>query len=272
MSETQENFTIETAGKPTIEATQEIVVENTIEKKEFSEKPKEEVAPQKKGRAQKRIEGLSHDKRELSKENAELKERIEAMESKNIDLPKKPDIDSFDDYDEFDKEMKTYKEEVKKIDDARQEKEPPTNIDYDFQSTLEEIESKFDETREIYDDFDEVVKKTEGVVITKEMVETMNEIDNSGEVAYALGKDAEESQRIAKLSPKKQAIAIMKLGMKLEAKGLEPKKEKKQTKATEPIIPTSGGGGSRERGLNDADGFKDYASMRTEQAADKAGW
>jgi hypothetical protein len=255
------SYTIETAGETTT-AEQETTVEAKTETTE-AEKPK------KKPKAQVRIENLSHKLKDSNIENAELKERIAEFEASKE--PQKPDIDDYDDYEEYSEKEKEYEKFTEsKSEEQESEKEKPS--DFEFESVLEEVDAKFDDTRELYSDFDDVVKNSEsGVTFTKDMVETLNEIENSGEVAYSLGKDVKESNRIANLSPKKQIAAIIKLGMKLEKEPYRPK-EKKQTKATEPIIPNEGAGGNRERGLSDAENFKQYKEMRQENIQSNNGW
>jgi len=143
--------------------------------------------------------------------------------------------------------------------------------DTELEEVLDEIDIKFDAARELYEDFDEVVKES-GVHITKEMVLSMNDLDNSGEVAYYLGNNVAESLKISKLSKRKQAIAITKLGISLEKKPTIETVGKKSTDADEPINPIGGSGGVGKKQLSDANNYNDYAAMRREQTTDKNGW
>ena len=189
----------------------------------------------KKSRAQKRIEKLSHEKRELAKELHDLKEAKEAK-ADDVDL----DPDDFEDYDAYldavTKNTKADKPTKKDSTDSKAD---------DFQKVIDEIEVKFDDTRDKYEDFDELVQKQPndgGPHITLNMVEAINEVDNSGEVAYALAKDINDSIRISKLSPTKQIIAIGKLSDKLLKADEKPEtKVKKTTSAPEPINAIGGG-------------------------------
>ncbi len=219
----------------------------------------------KKSRAQKRIEKLAHEKRELAKELKELKEAKEENPS-GAEL----DPDDFEDYDAYlDAVTKDAKADKPNKKDSNQSKAD------DFQQVLDEIEVKFDETRDKYEDFDDLVQKQPedgGPHITLNMVEAINEIDNSGEVAYALAKDINESIRISKLSPTKQIIAIGKLSDKLlKADGKPETKVKKVTEAPEPINAI-GGGEMVTKTLKDASSFKDYESMRTQENQSRDGW
>ena len=225
-----------------------------------------ENQPKKKNRSQKRIETLSRDKRDLLKKNEELEAALKAKE------PNTPNPDDFENYDD-------YLAAVENQTDVKPtEKEPEPSGNSDFQEVLDSIEVKFDETRDKYEDFDALVQKQPddgGPHISLPMVEAMNEVDNSGEVAYALAKDVNESIRIAKLNPIKQVIAIQKLSDKLAKEAQQPEitvvDPKKVTKAAEPINPL-GGGETLQKTLENAEGFSEYAAMRTTQNAGKDGW
>ena len=261
------SFEIETIGKkpevkeetPKTKEKQEQIDNDTSKEDEVGT----ESQP-KKSRAQKRIEKLAHEKRELAKELKELKESKEAK-AEDAEL----DPDDFEDYDAYlDAIQKDTKKEKPKA--SKESKED------DFQKVLDEIEVKFDETRDKYEDFDELVQKQPedgGPHITLNMVEAINEVDNSGEVAYALAKDINDSIRISKLSHTKQIIAISKLSEKLiKTDDEKPEtKVKKATKAPEPINAI-GGGEMVTKTLADASSFKDYESMREQQNQRTSGW
>ena len=175
---------------------------------------------------------------------------------------------------DFEEAENAYKKESKVFEESAK---PEAKVDAELEDARISLEVKFDDAREVYDDFDTVIKKLPengGATITREMVLALNEIENSGEVAYALGKDVIESLRIANLSPMKQIIEISKLSDKLKDthKPVIETIGKKQTDAQEPINPISRAGGSVKRGLGEAVSFKDYSSMRTEQQSSRGGW
>jgi len=247
--------------------------ENAIKAKEAEkatepdiEKDVTENQPKKKSRGQKRIEALSREKRELLKEIEDLKTDKKSEESKDDEL----NVDDFENYDD-------YLDAVENQDDKPEVKsdKKDTQKQDDFQNVLDEIEIKFDDTRDKYEDFDDLVQKQPeegGPHITAPMVEAMNEVNNSGEVAYELAKDVKESIRISKLSPLKQVMAIDKLSNKLTKQTTaELVKTKKTTSAPEPINAI-GGGVTVEKSLDQAANFSDYASMRTAENQSKNGW
>jgi len=261
-------FEVETVGTK-VEAKEETPKADAEKpEKNDSDTKKDEAGTEnqpKKSRAQKRIEKLAHEKRELAKELKELKE-AKADKTEDDDL----DPYDFEDYD-------TYLDAVTENTKADKPKEKNSNQSKadDFQKVLDEIEVKFDDTRDKYEDFDDLVQKQPedgGPHISLNMVEAINEVDNSGEVAYTLAKDINESIRISKLSPTKQIIAIGKLSDKLLKADEKPEpKVKKVTKAPEPINAI-GGGDMVTKTLADAGNFKDYESMREQQNTSRGGW
>ena len=229
----------------------------------------------KKPRAQKRIEKLSSEKRELQKELDTLRAEKEGDSFKPV-VADDLNPDDYDDYDAYldaidEQEAKPSKKEDKPNDTAQ-----PGNTD--FQKVLDDIEIKFDDTRDKYEDFDDLIKKPideGGPAISQNMLEAMNEFDNAGEIAYALAQDVTNSIRIANLKPMKQILAIDKLSAKLtkdaEKEGDEPTKAKKVTNAPEPINAL-GGGSTPSNSLADAQNYNDYQKLRSKQNTSRGGW
>jgi len=253
-------FEVERVGTkvetPVVEAEKPVQNDNDPEKEEVGTENKP-----KKSRAQKRIEKLAHEKRELAQELKELKEsKAETAAADELDP------DDFEDYDAY-LDAATNKTKTDKS------KEPTNSKVDNFQQVLDEIEVKFDDTRDKYEDFDELVQKQPddgGPHITLNMVEALNEVENSGEVAYSLAKDIKESIRISKLSPTKQIIEIGKLSDKLLS--IKPEgKTKKTTSAPEPINAI-GGGDMIRKTLADANSFSEYESMREKENTSRSGW
>ena len=81
----------------------------------------------------------------------------------------------------------------------------------------------------------------------------MSDADNSGDIAYFLGKNTDEASRISKLSTIAQAKEIGKLEVKLTKK---PLPASKTTEAPKPIEPV-GGSDATEKKPEDMS-FKEY--------------
>lgn len=90
-----------------------------------------------------------------------------------------------------------------------------------------------------YQDFEEVIVNTANLAPNGQVPEVMSqavrEVDNSHDVAYFLGKNPQEFQRIAALAPLKQAIEIAKVSEKLAAK--KTVLPKKIPNAPPPLVP-----------------------------------
>ena len=264
-----DNIVIERIGKNSQEEVKpEGETETTHNDSESKDETGTENKKPKKNRAKERIEKLSREKRELLKEIDELKSKGAEATKHNEEL----DPDDFDNYDD-------YLEAVEKTEKAQEgtKKEPaPIKQDDGFQEIIDEIEVKFDETRDKYEDFDDLVQKAPqdgGPTISQSMVEAMNEVDNSGEIAYALAKDVNNSIRIANLSKTKQIAEIIKLSEKLAKTEETPAKEvskKKTTSAPEPINAL-GGGETVQKTLADTDDYGDFEAMRVKESQSK-GW
>lgn len=83
-----------------------------------------------------------------------------------------------------------------------------------------------------YEDFNEVAL-SEDVPISQAMAAYISESDAGGDVAYFLGKNLDEAERIHNLSPTRQVIALDKLAEKLNG-------SPSNTRVPAPIVPNAG--------------------------------
>jgi len=246
--------------------------EKSEEKPQTNDSDPKEAGPEKKKkpRAQKRIEKLSSEKRQLQEELDTLKAEKEGEGFKPV-VADDLNPDDYADYDEYLDAIDAQEAEAPKKAQKPNENAPQGNTN--FQQVLDDIEIKFDDTRDKHDDFDEFVTKPMnegGPAISQTMLETMNEFDNAGEIAYALAKDVTNSIRIANLKPMKQILEIDKLSAKL-SKDTSKTVEKKGTTAPEPIN-VLGGGDTPSNTLADAANYSDYQKLRKQSNASSNGW
>lgn len=102
----------------------------------------------------------------------------------------------------------------------------------------EVLESYIDREEEAiakYDDYRQVVYN-DRLMITDAMAEAIRSAENGPDVAYHLGSNPKEAERIARLSPLLQAKEIGRIEAKLSN---EPPKAKQTTRAPEPISPVN---------------------------------
>lgn len=98
------------------------------------------------------------------------------------------------------------------------------------QKQAREWNTRLEAARDEIEDFDEVCAESEAP-LTEPMSRTLLELDKGAHIAYYLAKNPQEAERISKLSPSRQAAALVALEDKV-AKPVKP-----TTKAPDPINP-----------------------------------
>lgn len=102
------------------------------------------------------------------------------------------------------------------------------------EARLETYRDREDSVREKYDDFDQVAYNPR-LPITDAMAQTIQASDAGPEIAYFLGSNPKEADRISRLSPFAQAKEIG----KIEAKLADNPPVARTTKAPDPIAPVN---------------------------------
>ncbi len=97
--------------------------------------------------------------------------------------------------------------------------------------------------RDKYEDFDTVVGKLEP---TSPLTVAIMQAENGQDIAYHLGKNLKDAERIARLPPVQQIFELGRLAAKLSA---EPEKPKTPSKAPAPINPLTGATPTASTGL-----------------------
>ena len=121
---------------------------------------------------------------------------------------------------------------------------------------LESYHEREEEVRNKYDDFEQVAYNPR-LPITQVMAETIQASEIGPEVAYYLGSNPKEADRIAKLSPFLQAKEIG----KIEAKLADNPPVKKSSSAPTPITPvTPRGGNARVLDTTDPRSIKEMST------------
>lgn len=212
-------------------------------------------------RARKDAEQRTYDRARLEAENEWLRQQVGAPRG---DAPngsrvrgEKPRVEDFKDWDSYQEAFTDWKVEqkLKGLTEAQvQQHEQKASAEY-----AHAVRSKMLDGAEKYEDFEAVVGDS-GVAITQEMVEAMVDLEVEGvrpcDVAYYLGENPAESQRIAKLPRAKQIREIDKIASKL-AKPPEP------TKAPDPIKPNAGTSAAVEKSAADVAGnYKEWLKRR----------
>lgn len=129
------------------------------------------------------------------------------------------------------------------------------------ESLVSAWEEKAEKASDKYDDFESIVGP-----LKPENVLTAAIMKSDADVAYHLGKNPKEAQRIAALDPVDQILEIGRLEAKLAAK---PEKPKTPSKAPEPIKPLSGAGSTVTDVPSEKDDMKDWMRKRQKQVHGK---
>lgn len=82
------------------------------------------------------------------------------------------------------------------------------------QKQYQRLNDEFDRASDKYDDFDDIVRESDAP-FTDHVRDALLLIENPAEVAYRLGKNRSELERISKLHPLAQAKEVIKLGTSL---------------------------------------------------------
>lgn len=108
------------------------------------------------------------------------------------------------------------------------------------QELLEQYHQREESAREKYEDFEQVAYNPR-LPVTSVMAETIQASDIGPDIAYFLGSNPKEADRIARLSPFLQAKEIGRIEAKLAS---APPPVKQTTRAPAPIAPVTPRGGS----------------------------
>lgn len=223
--------------------------------------PAEEKVP---AGVKKRIDELTRKRHDAEREAAYLRGQLEA--NKTVKAPEQapaadrgPQPDQFTSYDDYIDARAEYKAEAKykslREAERKEEAEKATRtrdeqVEQTFRSKIEDFKSKTP-------DFDDVVARPE-LKISKVMYEALRETEVGPQIAYHLGKNPGEAERISQLTP---IGAIREIG-KLEAKFTQAPAIKTSTKINSDAPPppaivdgTSGGGKKDPSKMTDDEWF-----------------
>lgn len=222
-----------------------------------------------KNRVQRRIDRLTLDKNTIARERDAL--RIELDAAKGTKEGTEPDVTAYEDYDKYLEARDAWR------DGKGKESVPPVIKDGIWDSpevkeSLAVVTDTFDESRTKYADFDTAIKSN-GHLVTPEMVKILAESDEPGDLVYYLCNKPDEAKRIADLSAVEKVKAIVKIEAELNKAPEKPKVPvKKQSNAPPPIDVVVGSGNSVPRSLSDAKSQSDYRAMREATSTVKSGW
>jgi hypothetical protein len=223
-----EDVEVETTEVSTEEESQELSQEET-------QQEEEEHKPSRNYNAKQR---LKRKLQESEQEKLALKERLDSLEGKLEGVinppaprPSRVDFETEEDYEDSLFEWRDNQRSQKPVAQEPVQQTPQSNLEV-APEVLDNWETQRYETMpEKYEDFEDKLRSIPRESMTDPMTIAIMESKNAGEIAYFLGTNHAEAQRIAGLSVTAQIREIDKLGDKF----IKP-----VTKAPTPITPTKG--------------------------------
>lgn len=260
----------EPAQEPVSDSETDSDLEQETEESEDEERDEKGRFKSKRGGVQKRISYLTSEVRELKAQLAAKAdpgvaspkvEQAKADEGK----PAHPKLNNFETYEEYETAVEQYQD---KLTDWKLNQREKQRVENEQRRAVEEKQASaqkawsesVNRAAKKHADFGEVLESVQDVQLTEPLQLAI--MDGGAELAYALGKNRAELERIAKLSP---VAAIRELG-KFEAK-LSPsqapqKKTQTATKAPAPPQPVGGKSTATVKPLREVDDYAEYRARR----------
>ncbi|MGB2246163.1 MAG: hypothetical protein ACPH3N_00760 [Alcanivorax sediminis] len=222
--------------------------------------------PKKKG-FQERLGELTRKRREaersaeqLAEENARLKAQLEGSQPSKKEEPAaaKPPVETdFEDYSDFlaAKARHEARQEIEAENRRREEQQQQTAQQEQSEKQRAEFFQRCEAASETYEDFVEVAFNTD-LQVNQTMTEVIMGAENGPDIAYWLGSNPKEAERISQLPPTLAAMEMGKIGAAI--KRPEPKKT---TNAPDPLEPV-GSGERAQKHLYDEDDYEEYKRRR----------
>jgi hypothetical protein len=239
------------------------------DKTEQDEEENDAEKPRKKG-------GWQRAKEKAERENAELRERLAAIEGRLAGDPAKgapakaesdagevktfsgkpePKLDAYDSYEQYTKDLARWQfNEIRAEDAAEQRKQT------EAQARTNAVKSFHDRAKDVakrpgYEDFQEVIDSD--LVISGAVHACMIESEHGPEIGYYLGTNPAEAERLNQLSPLAAAREIGKIEARFTKSA--PGNKPKVSKAEDPITPLKARRSAAVTSIDDPDA--DYATF-----------
>jgi hypothetical protein len=159
--------------------------------------------------------------------------------------PKAPKYEDYDSEEAYIDALTDYKVQARlqQAETERERRERERQERQEQQKTQKALQTKLAEGAQKYDDFEDVVYD-DSVPINQHMVEALADSDYAADIAYHLGSNPKEAQRIAQMTATKAAREIG----RLESRFARPQQQQtQQTKAPEPTKRIRGGGDTAKK-------------------------
>lgn len=234
---------------------------------ETSAKPEQETGPKGTGSDAENDETPQRRESRRQRQLNRLRERAAAAEAelrilreqqgrqqqpKDSPASDEPQREQFGSYEEFIEARASWRaekvaeEKTRKIIEESRTKDERERVSAEREEVTKTWNTQVEKARDEIEDFDEVCAESESIV-TAHMSQAILESEQGALIAYHLAKNPAEAERISKLSPSKQAAAIVTLEEKVA------KVAKKSSNAPNPITPV----GTRANAIKDPSRLSD---------------
>lgn len=179
------------------------------------------------------LETLERDNAHLSNEVTRLKERLDKLEA--------PNADDYENPDEYTADLAAHRTRKANIEDQLSDAEAAgKRIEGDREAVRnDDFKEASEDARSRYSDYDKVALGNHWKP-TPVMMDVILDSPRSADLAYYLGANVEEVERISRLTPVQQAAELGKIeATKLPDRAPKPKPQTKAPPPITPVRPTS---------------------------------
>ena len=230
----------------------------TAPEKTFTQAELDEIVEKRLSRERRKLEKFERQHEIDQRVAAELAQRERQQQPPINDAPKRENFESLEEYLEAKADWKV--EQKLRERDAEYEARDRQRQAQAHAETLEQSwRQRVDKAAEQYKDFADVVLRNDDLPITQVMGQAIRSTDNVTDLAYFLGKNPEEAERISTLDAVNQVFELGRISATLKT---DPKPI---SKAAPPIEPVKGGRSGTNDIYDPSLSFEQYKRLREAQ-------
>lgn len=192
-------------------------IQNVDQAKESEAKKAEEEAAKRKNRTSQYIERLKGDADSARRENAELRKRLDAIESRFPKQEAKPPTMESAGFDPEELARQTARYEVEQARKSWEEQQKSETAARSEQEKVQAYQSRAQAFAAAHPDFEEVVATIPPQFLSAELQKAVMAHENGPEIAYKLAQNEDELFQIASTRPELIELAIARYASRLDA-------------------------------------------------------
>lgn len=241
---------------------------------QLSEEERIEALAREKARryAQKRIDRLTWEANEAKRKAEELEAKLRERQERQPDpLAARPKMEDFQDYEAYLEALADWKAEEKaqRLREELKAESEKTRAKTEADRRMEAFRAAESKFRATVTDYDEAIQDAQDTPMTQVMFDVILESEVGPNILYYLAKNPDEAERIAHLSPARQAAEIGKLEDKLAQQLKDPQKPK-ASNAPPPVNPVRARGSASTPRLDDPNlSMEEYSRLRRKQLSER---